>query len=115
MHNTTESVTENIRRPAKEKQVTKERHGIAGHCVKSIAGGSIMVEHVQAEQKPYQNEERKTITTPKTAKERHGVAGHCVKWMAGSRFMVEHVHIVEASWRDKFTSTNFGGARIIPK
>ena len=49
MHNTTESVTENIRRTTKETQVTKERHGIAGHCVKSIAGGSIMVEQVYIE------------------------------------------------------------------
>ena len=69
MHNTTESVTENIRRTTKEKQVPEERHGMAGHCVKYVASRSIMVEHVQAEQKPHQNEERKTITTPTSAKE----------------------------------------------
>ena len=68
-NNTTESVTENVRRTTKEKHVTKEQHGIAGHCVKWVAGRTIMVEHVQAQQKPYQNEERKTITTPISAKD----------------------------------------------
>ena len=49
MHNTTELVMENIRRPTKEKQVTKEQHGIVGHCVKWVACRSIMVEQVQVD------------------------------------------------------------------
>ena len=49
MHDTTELVTENIRRPTKEKQVAKEQHGIAGHCVKWAARRSIMVEQVQVD------------------------------------------------------------------
>ena len=75
MRDTTESVTENIRRPTKEEQAAKEQHGIAGHCVKWMAGGSVMVEQVcieerslrqqnSEEQESRQNEGRKAIPTP---------------------------------------------------